>query len=80
MLYAGDLLSSEVLLSNKCSTNLAAVDEATQQAVRRIDERIQTLTMQYNRLPMRSPTRSQYAGELIGLREARAFVLGEPAP
>lgn len=59
---------------------VAFMDEATTKAVRRIDDRIRTLTMQYNRLPMRSPSRPQYAGELIGLREARAFVMGEPVP
>jgi hypothetical protein len=57
-----------------------AMDNSIRTAIDRIDNRIATLTMQIKRLAPRSPSRAEYSGELIGLREARAFVLGEPAP
>jgi hypothetical protein len=56
------------------------MDDSIRAALDRIDNRIATLTMQIKRLAPRSPSRAEYAGELVSLREARAFVLGEPAP
>ena len=56
------------------------MDESIRAALDRIDNRIATLTMQIKHLAPRSPSRAEYSGELVGLREARAFVLGEPAP
>jgi hypothetical protein len=56
------------------------MDDSIRAALDRIDNRIATLTMQIKRLAPRSPSRAEYSGELTGLREARAFVLGEPAP
>jgi hypothetical protein len=56
------------------------MDDVTQLAIKRIDDRIKTISMQLNKLPFKHSQRPVYGGQILGLREARAIMTGEAAP